>query len=542
MPITAASEPRLRTRTALAVAVPLAIAAVLRLDQFAAQVLIDDEWHAIHRVLYWTPTRMFLDFNIADYSIPLGLADWAIAHAIGLTELRMRVPMLVAGLATVALFPWAVMQRLGVPTAFAFALLLAASPMLVIYSQTARPYALTLLLGWVAHAAFQRAWVGSNAAGVLYAACAALATWLHPVIGPFVVAPFAWALWQLHALPHDARSRAFRRLCALAVGTALPMFALVLPPLLARPAALGEKSGFGLPTPDTLVGVAHWWLGTGNGWIVLAALALAAVGVVRVWRALPEARTGVVGLALTLGVAVLARPQFIEHVPTLGRYLLPALPLLLLAVAAGSVALAERLARSSRARAGGLVVLSTILPATALAATSPLPSWLARPNSYRLALHNHFDFRPRTAATYHEGIPLSPYWTGLARTPTDTLRIAAAPFFFESYHWDAHRWERASGQRVIPGFLAGLCVELRFGEVPRHPAFRLVNAVHLADAAALARAGIDHVAWQKPYRHPSAIAAQPDFAAVAHCERALRDRFAVVYEDEALVVFRAAGK
>lgn len=521
-----------------AVAVPLAIAAPLRLDQFAAQVLIDDEWHAIHRVLEWTPARMFLDFSIADYSIPLGLADWALAHTIGLSELWMRIPMLVAGLATVAALPWAVMRRLGVPTAFAFALLLAASPMLVVYSQTARPYALTLLLGWVAHAAFQRAWVGSRTAGVLYAACAALATWLHPVIGPFVVAPFAWALWQLRNLPRSDRARPARRFCALAAGTALPMFALVLPPLLTHPAALGAKSGFGLPTLHTLVGVAYWWLGTGSGWIVLAALALAAIGFVRVWHALPEARTGAIGLALTLGAAMLARPQYIEHVPALGRYLLPALPLLLVAVAAGSVALAEAL------RAGGrvLIVLSTILPAAALAAASPLPAWLARPNSYRLALHNHFDFRPRHAPTYHEGIPLSPWWARLAATPRNTLRIAAAPFFFESYHWDAHRWERASGQRVIPGYLSGLCVNLRFGEVPRHPAFHFRNAVHLADAAALARAGIDHVAWQKPYRHPSDIVAQPDFAAVAHCERVLRDRFPVVYEDAALIVFRAAGK
>ena len=39
----------------------------------------------------------------------------------------------------------------------------------------------------------------------------------------------------------------------------------------------------------------------------------------------------------------------------------------------------------------------------------------------------------------------------------------------------------------------------------------------------------------------STVAAQPDFAEVAHCERVLRDRFPVVYEDQALVVFRAAG-
>jgi hypothetical protein len=197
--------------------------------------------------------------------------------------------------------------------------------------------------------------------------------------------------------------------------------------------------------------------------------------------------------------------------------------------------------RASGGQAVALVALSTILPAVALAATSPLPTWLAHPTSYRLAGHFHFEFRPEREAialAYLDGIPRSPFWEELAKTPRGTLRIAAAPFYFESYYWAGHEWEARSGQRVIPGFLTGLCIPWRHGEVPGDRRFRIANAVHVADSAALARAKIDYVVWQKPYRHPSDVVPQPPSKETAHCEGVLRQRFPVVYEDGVLVVFR----
>ena len=71
------------------------VGAWLRLDQFAAQVLIDDEWHAVHQLQSLSPSRMWLDFGHADYSIPLGLLYALESRALGLTETAMRWPMLV---------------------------------------------------------------------------------------------------------------------------------------------------------------------------------------------------------------------------------------------------------------------------------------------------------------------------------------------------------------------------------------------------------------------------------------------------------------
>ena len=71
----------------------MVVGAVLRLQQIRAQVLIDDEWHAVHQLLRLSPAQMFVDFGHADYSIPLGLLDGLESRWFGLSETMMRVPI-----------------------------------------------------------------------------------------------------------------------------------------------------------------------------------------------------------------------------------------------------------------------------------------------------------------------------------------------------------------------------------------------------------------------------------------------------------------
>ena len=522
----------------------VALGAFLRMDQFTAQVLIDDEWHAVHQVIRLSPLQMFLDFGHADYSIPLGLLDGLEARWFGLSESAMRLPMLVCGLATLVLFPLYVAPRLGRATAAIFALLLAISPLLVIYSRMARPYAITLLLAWGAHAAFHdfdSARRNEWRSGAAYAITATLAAWLHPVIAPFVVAPFAWALVDLRREAPAALRTRFARLATLAAATALPMVALLAPPLLAHPEALTGKAGVDRPGLDTLVGVWYAWLGTPSTLAVLACCTLAAFGARDVWRELPIARTGLLGIALTLAAVALGAPSWSHNPLTLGRYLLPIVPLLLLTSAAGAVNIAGFVAAPHRAMRNAAAALVAAIPVLALAAASPLLDIVRYSRAQSLHLLYHVDFRPdhNPYLPYMAKIPLSPFWTRLAAAPRGSLRIAAAPFYFESYDWDAPRWERISGQTVIPGFLTGLCVDARAGEVPQSARFRFRNAVHLADAGALAAHGIDYVVWQKPFVQTGRGRPERVGADTAHCEAALRERFGTpAFEDEHLVAFR----
>lgn len=517
-----------------------AIGAWLRLDQFARQVLIDDEWHAVHQVLARGPAAFVLDLGHADYGIPLALYDWLLVHTVGLSETAMRLPMMAAGLATVALLPLAVASRLGREAALAFALLLAISPPLVAYSQIARPYALDVLAGWFAHWAFQRWWAGSRGHGAGYAAAVAFAAWTHVVVAPFALAPFAWAGWQV-ARDRAVRRTQGRRLVALGVAVAIALGALLGPPLWMRPAALAAKSGFDAFDAATVGGALYWWLGTRSTVAVIVVLALAAIGMPRVWR-LPEARTGALGVALTAIALAIARPEWGSTTLVFGRYLMPVVPLLLCAAACGATLAGAAMAGNGRHRVLGAGV-ATIVVAAALAASGPLRDWMRHPTSYRLALVQLYDFRagPNAARETQSLIPMSPFWQTLADRPPGSILVAAAPFRFESYDWDGPRWERKSRQRVIPGWLTGLCVDWRPGELPAREGFAFRNAVRLADRAALASRGVDWVVWQKPWVPLAEDRLERGGDRVAQCESALRDAFGPpAYEDGQVVAFRLA--
>src|SRR6266567_2143853 len=77
----------------------------LRLDQLGSQLLLDDEWHAVYRVVHDTPAAVFLDFGHSDSSIPLTLLYLFESRVFGLSEVGMRWPLVAAGIATLVLFP-----------------------------------------------------------------------------------------------------------------------------------------------------------------------------------------------------------------------------------------------------------------------------------------------------------------------------------------------------------------------------------------------------------------------------------------------------
>ena len=521
----------------------------LRLDQIFSQLLLDDEWHAVYRVVHDTPATVFLDFGHSDSSIPLTLLYLFESRVFGLSELAMRWPLLAAGVATLVLFPWYAARHVGRCEALLFAALLAISPLLYFFGRTARPYALTLLLVYAAHVAFRRhVERHGGAALALYAACATLASWLHPVVVPFVVAPFVPSAWAALRDPYGAtRWAKLLRLAAPALAAGVPMTALLLPPLLAHPESLSLKSGIDLPHVDTLIGVWYAWFGTGSTIALLICSVFSIAGVSVVWRRLPEAGSMLAGLALCVLMIAVTRPAWIHNPLTLGRYLLPILPLLLLSTACGAARVGRAVNAASAGRrvtpalAGACGVGAAALPLLALATTTPLSPVLMHPNGNSLHGLYQFDFR-RThnpIVDFMDGIPLSPWWANLADRPPGSITVAVAPFPTESVGWDAPRWQRLSHQRVLSGFLTPLCASLRTNEVPDDKRFRFRNAVHLGDDAALAAQSVDFVAWQKPYRYVANGIEAPVGDDVAPCATALTARFGLpVYEDEWLAVYR----
>jgi hypothetical protein len=527
-------RPRLLSLALFAAAV---IGAWLRLDQLPAQVLIEDEWHTVHQLIYYPLGHILLSFGNADYSIPLTLLAYVEANTIGLTEFGLRLPMVIAGIATVALLPLMFRERMDARVVGLFALLLAISPFLVSYSRIARPYAITLLGIYIACWLFQATMREDRLrwpAVAGYALVCGLVVWTHLAAGPVLVAPLvaAWLAWLLK------RGGSFAGLVAVTVATGASMALAVMPPLVSDPGALSGKSAMDAVTMDTVVGAWHLFTGTGSSIAAAIALALGIVGFTAAWKSSPIVRWIGLGIVFTAGLLAVTQPWWVDKPLALARYSLPALPIALLAISAGIVkagdAIASRLPPKVNATAWGMT--GVVLLLAAWVTTTPYSETLRRPNSY--TQHSYFQFDYREAANpvrsdlSHPEHP-SPFWADLRRHRKGSITVAVAPFRYATYEWPAPRWELESRQRVIPAYAWGWCAKSRYGEVPIHDArFRLENAVHLGEPKEWPAHGVDYVAY---YKGPVTETSAP----VPLCEEQMRKWWGPPVRDDAeLVVWK----
>jgi hypothetical protein len=242
---------------------------------------------------------------------------------------------------------------------------------------------------------------------------------------------------------------------------------------------------------------------------------------------------------LTLGLPVV-RPAWVFNPLTFGRYLLPALPLLLLAIATGMVRLIDILCARLPARVGAQA--QRLLPIRRSgvgsgAGTRPCNQRCAIPFE-RAALLLPVRHRPQKNPVVEAFDAIRPpaFWPGLKTLPAGSVTVALAPFRFDSGAWLGPAWESASHQRVIPGFLSGACGPWFFGEVPPDARFALRNAVHLSDAAALLRKRVDYVAFDRRF---TVLDAQGVKRAAPECEAWMLQRFGrPFFEDAEMIVWR----
>ena len=338
----------------------LAAGVVLRFWNLGDQVLGGDELHAVRAALSQPLPALLTTYQLADSCIPLTALDrWLLDRGVALDEWLLRLPVLASGLAALVLLPLLVRRRLP-PAAWPFfGALVATSPLLVLYSRIARSYMPATLLSFAAVMAFDRWWTPERAsapgraadaseadarrgpaAAIAYVALAALAMWFHLGTAPIVVAPLLFGGAEL-ALGRESRGWPWRRLAALgaaAAGLAAGCALFLVPayPSLARLIAAKRQ-------PQE-VPAATWWgvlqlqAGARAGQRLPAVLfwAAALAGLAALLRV--RRRLGIYLLALVLaqllGILALS-PLGLARLQVLDRYLLPALPMVLLWVAVG---------------------------------------------------------------------------------------------------------------------------------------------------------------------------------------------------------------
>jgi hypothetical protein len=315
----------------LLLAAPTLAGAVLRLWGIERQVLADDELHALQFAAeHSLGTILTSTSPEVDHSVPLtALVRLALDGGLEPSELLLRAPVLLAGVALVPVLALGVRRAVGARIACAFAWLLAISPLLVLYGRLLRSYGPVLLLALAAVLAFHR-WLerGRRADALLYAFLAPLAAWFHLVSAVFVAAPLAWGALMARRRRGGPR---WREVAVLGAGTGLFAAALFAPLAASLASFVGAKSGAGTWQWQALRGTLQLQAGVVSPVAAVLFFAVCALGAVRLARLRPGLCAYLGFLSVAHVAAVLAaRPAKLENVLVLDRYLVLLLPILLL--------------------------------------------------------------------------------------------------------------------------------------------------------------------------------------------------------------------
>lgn len=508
---------------------------------------MDDEWHAIAKAAASTYREIVLSFGLADHSIPVALYyRWLIAEG-RLSEAWMYAAPLAAGIGAWVLLVAAVRKAVSPLALGLFAALLAVSPLLVLYSRQARPYAMALALSLLAAWAAYRWWKeGRLRHAALYLACAPLALWFHLIVAPFVLG--AWAVLFLEWLVTARRDP--QRLAALAImgGTAVLLSAaLVGPPIAGDFDILRAKASQDFPTLHTVERAGALFAGTASSVPAFVMALLAAAGVVVLGRARPEATRFVAGLLVLQVAAVLASRAYLLHYPlVLARYLLVCLPFLLLAVAAGAALVLEPLGR----RAPWAPWLAGAALVAALVALGPLPGALRYPNSF---FGHHIPFlefdesENPVAAVLRPGA-MPEFYSRLRKEPAGSRTIIEAPWRYESIFNRLPVFQEVHRQRVKVGMVGGLCPPGGHAEELRRFANGFRNVVDLSLPPDRLRREADFAVFHRELALPNLTGPWllPGGRALPKIDGCI-ERFAQyfgepVYEDATVTVFALARR
>ncbi|HSN00882.1 MAG TPA: hypothetical protein VLS52_07750 [Rudaea sp.] len=518
-------------------ALALAAGIFLRCWQLGSQILLDDEWHAIQELLHAGYADIATHFGTNDYSIPLTLYYRFLFEHGGLGEWGMRWPMLACGIALIGIAPWLLRKYAGGATLALWSGLLAISPLMVYHSRTARPYAITTLLVFVAIAAFFEWWRKRERRwAALYVFSTALAAWLHLISLPFTLLPFAYfgiaALWRGRAGIVD-----FTQLFLLGIVAALALALVLLPPMFTDMAALAGKSGHGQVFAGTIYRSLLLAMGISSPWALAVLLVLAVYGAWSWWRR-DAGLTGLL-LAVVIGAAsavIVARPAWVQHPGVLARYLQPSLPFVLLFVAEGGACALRLLPPLARAPVG----LSAIV---ALFLAGPIPGYAYFPNQFMGDAYFQYDYDPRfnPLRTELAAAPIPDFYRRLSALPPASLTLVEAPWSIRSDQDPQVLYQAVHRQRILIGMVVPECGALTYGQYAENPGMRLRNFVHLSALLRGDTAGADFFVFhRKSWPQPLPALFWPDTSAcLPRIESSLG---APVYRDVDIEVFALSAK
>jgi hypothetical protein len=466
-------------RLVATIAMAIALGLWLRAYQVDAQILIDDEWHAIIKLANSSYADIARSFGVADHSIPLTLLYKWIADSGHLSEGWMIAPAFACGIGLLVL-PVLAVRRGTAPFALAvFAFLLAISPLLVHYTRQARPYSISVLFGLIAIASIFR-WSQRRETpyALLYVAFGTAAIYLHMIVAPAVLGALGAMLLLWCRDPRRTRADLAK---LFALGLVMVAFlALLLAPAISNDwLALRAKSRGDVLTFGGLERTWHMFAGTAWQWLALLCLVLVGIGTVELWRRHHEpAFVALVLIVLQFVAVVMSGAMWLNHPLVLSRYLLICLPPILYAMAVGFAWCCSRF----KLRAASAPLLAAFL--CALYWSGPLPVALAYPNNFFTHYVYFFDIDPRENRVLPvlEAGPIPAFYRDLAAYAPGSRTLIEAPWRFESIFNRLPLFQQVHRQNVKIGLIGGICPPGGVAEEPRQFPNKFRQLVDLAKA------------------------------------------------------------
>ncbi len=525
----------------VALSAAVLVGAGLRAFRLGAQVIIDDEWHALNVVHDFGFGFIFGHFGTADHSIPLALYFELLSRTVGLSEWSMRMPSLVAGIAAIALVPLALKPWLSRTETALLAWLLALSPLLINFSRTARPYAFIALMLGVALPLAWRWWRdGGHARAAGWIGGAALAAWLNPLT--IVIGGAPLLAFGADAVASGRRGdwRGFRRVLLAGIALTLPVLALLAVPIANDAVSLATKAATHAASPGTAAVALSLFAGSGSAIVTALVVAAAAAGWFELNRRDRDfARFVLLIAAVAVACVLITGAAWIRHGLVLARYLIGLAPLFLALAAIGFCTGINAL----RARAGlprATTALACAIAAAVAFALGPVPGWYRDYDQFTGHLSYQFDYQPERnpIVALLDPVPVEPFYREIALAhPEGDALVVEAPWHLETFWNPLHRYQRVHRQRLAIGFVNGVCAPRFYGELdPATPGLQFANFVYLADLLA-GRVRADYLVLHRA----SVPGARELPVEIEACISAARARFGAPWrETPTAVVFRTS--
>ena len=450
------------------------LGAFLRLFLFPDQVLLNDEWHPLYYVSDKSFSFVFTHVSMGANSIPMNLYCWFLLKTTGLSEVLLRLPSLIAGMAGLLIFPLFLRRILNRRVAIIFAFLCAISPSLVYYSRVFRPYSMIAFLSFLSILSLYLWVVGGRARyALLYIVTGVLTVYLHIYAVVIILAPlcfiFLARLNDKWSHVFDAEEKQVIGIPALvkaAAVIALLLGVLYVPAWMDCPLWRGVLAN-GSISPRTVINYLCLLSGTANKPIVCVFIGLLFCGVFCLLRKKPVFGgilfSVIIFYVLLLG---LSRPAGIHAAIVAARYSISVFPVCFVFVACGTdhvlsfVPLDGVGARQRFFRFSGDVPAAVFL--LILFFTGPLKDLYVEPNNF--TNHSAFQesYEPLSWDTSFacEVYPMlrldkrriPPFYSLISGEPDGTSTIIEYPMFIGDYFNLYYYYQHFHGKKILIGY------------------------------------------------------------------------------------------